>query len=116
MSEITLANSMEEREAFLDFLHDFPRVIRTITQFPADQVCHRAMILADTMEDYTVPAELNEIDNAILKAAIEKSDWLNPYDGQSDASRKRKPEQMRALRACSANLEKIGIEVDFIPV
>lgn len=115
MSEIKLANSMEEREAFLDFIHDFPRVIRTVTQFPADQVCYRAMVLADAIEDYMVPAELTEIDKAILKAAIEKSDWLNPYEGQCDASRARKPERMKALRACSASLENIGIEVDFIP-
>lgn len=115
MTEITLANTLEEREAFLDFLHDFPRVIRTVTEFPPDQVCHRAMILADTMEDYTVPADLNEIDKAILKAAIEKSDWLNPYEGQSDESLNRKPKQMTALRACAANLDAIGIEVNFIP-
>lgn len=115
MREIKLAHSMEEREAFLMFLDDFPLVIRSVTQFPADQVCHRAMILADTMTDYTVPADLNDIDKAILKAAIEKSKWLDPYEGQSEASRNRRPLQLKTLRACSANLETIGIEVDFIP-
>lgn len=116
MNEIKLAKTMEEREAFLLFLDDFPLVIRSVTQFPADQVCHRAMILADTMEGYTVPAELDEIDKAILKAAIEKSRWLDPYEGQSDASRNRKPQKLSTLRACAVNLETIGIEVDFIPV
>lgn len=114
---IELAKTDEQREAFLDFMHDFPRVIRTLPEFPADQVCHRAMILSDHMEDYEVPdvSELTDIDRAILKAAIEKSDWLNPYEGQSDASRNRKPEQMRILRACADNLDRIGIEVEIMP-
>lgn len=104
-----------QREAFLYFIADYPRVIRTVTGFPADQVCHRAMILNDAMEQFCVPAELTEIDRAILQASIEHSDWLEPFAGQSEQSKKRYAKKLEALRECAARLESIGIEVSHIP-
>jgi hypothetical protein len=105
-----------QREAFLNFIMDYPLVIRTLqSEFPADQVCHRAMILADLVEQFLLPEPLVEIDRAILKASIEKSDWLNEYEGKSDAARARRPVQLRTLRECAEKLEPFGIEVVHIP-
>jgi len=104
-----------QREAFLFFIADYPRVIRTVTDFPAEQVCYRAMVLNDAMEQFCVPAELTDIDRAILKASIEKSDWLEPFEGQSEQSKKRYQKKLVVLRECAARLESIGIEVTHIP-
>lgn len=112
---IRLQLDLEQQEAFLDFIDDFPVVIRTFLHyFPADQVCSRAMILKDEIETGEIEIELTDIDRAILKAAVEKSDWLEPYEGQSDESRNHQPRRLEVLRACAAKLETVGIEVDVI--
>ncbi len=116
MSALQLPMKSIEREAFLDFLSDYPRVIRTLQgEFPCDELCERAMVLTDLMEQRMVPDPLSPIDRAILKASIEKSDWLEPYAGQSKASKAHKIKQMAALRQCANLLEMIGVEVDHLP-
>ena len=112
-----LAMSDLQREAFSNFIDDYPLVIRTLQhRFPADQVCERAMVMQDMMEQFCVPKVLSAIDRAILKAAVEDNDWLEPYQGQSEASKARKPRQLEVLRECAKRLESIGIEVDRLPV
>ncbi|EDL48248.1 hypothetical protein [Erythrobacter sp. SD-21] len=110
------AMSDMQREAFANFIDDFPLVIRSLQhRYPADQVCERAMVMQDMMEQFCVPKELTQIDRAILKAAIEDNDWLEPYEGQSEASKARRPRQLEVLRECAKRLEGIGIEVDRMP-
>lgn len=112
---ICLPLDEEEREALLDFIDDFPVVIRTfLHHYPADQICERAMFLKDEIESGEIEIELTDIDRAILKAAVEKSDWLEPYEGQSDESRDHQPRRLAVLRQCAAKLETVGIEVDVI--
>lgn len=106
-----------QREAFLNFIGDYPLVIRTFEgQYPCDHICERAMVLTDEMEQFSVPAELTALDRAILKASVEKNDWLEDYPDKSDQARRRRPKQLAALRDCASRLESIGIEVDHIPI
>jgi hypothetical protein len=58
---------------------------------------------------------LTDLDRAILKASVERSAWLEPYEGQSNASKDRKGLQLKALRECARRLETLGIEVDHLP-
>lgn len=112
-----LALSDLQREAFSNFIDDYPLVIRTLqNRYPAHQVCERAMVMQDMMEQFCIPKELTEIDRAILKAAVEDNDWLEPYEGQSEASNARRPRQLEVLRECAKRLEAIGIEIDRLPV
>lgn len=109
-----------QRECFSNFLDDYPLVIRSLADqpFAPDKVCERAMELADHMETgEIVPAEeLDDLTKAIYQASVEKNDWLDPYEGQSEASRNRHPTQMRTIRECAAILEANGIEVRNIPI
>ncbi|USM11506.1 hypothetical protein vBCbaSRXM_61 [Citromicrobium phage vB_CbaS-RXM] len=108
-----------QRQCFQNFLSDYPLVIRSLygSSYQPHEVCERAMELADMMETGDLPdtVEMCDLTKAIFKASIERNDWLEPYEGQSDASRARRPEEMQALRECAAILEGYGIEIDFIP-
>lgn len=109
-----------QRECFSNFLDDYPLVILSLADqpHPAHEVCRRAMELADLMEtgDLAPPEEMCDLTKAIYQASVEKNDWLDPYEGQSDASRNRKPDQMRTIRECAAILEANGIEVRNLPI
>lgn len=115
---IILALTTMQRECFHDFLDDTPRVIEVFdgSQWRPSEVCQAAMELSAEMEDFSVPAELTELHRAILKASVEKSGWLNDYEGKSEAAHNRRPDQMRTLRECAARLDSIGIEVNFMPI
>lgn len=109
-----------QQECFSNFLDDYPLVIRSLNDqpFAPDLVCERAMELADMMETRDLPPEeeMCDLTKAILKASIEKNDWLEPYEGQSDAARDRLPEMRRTMRECAAILEAHGIEIESMPI
>lgn len=116
MPTLFTATNMQ-RECFLDFLADYPRVIQTLEggEWPCADICFRAMVLDDLMQDHEVPRHLSDLDKAIMKAAVEKSRWLEDYKGITDWGKGRVPEKLTVLRECAKLLEGIGIEVDFLP-
>ncbi|PZT86185.1 MAG: hypothetical protein DI637_11095 [Citromicrobium sp.] len=75
------------------------------------------MELADLMEVGDVPAEeeFDALTRAIFKAAVEKNDWLYPYEGQSQAARNRLPEMRSAMRENAKFLADYDIEIDYLP-
>jgi hypothetical protein len=106
-----------QRECFLDFLSDYPRVIKTLEggKWTCPDICYRAMVIDDLMIAHEVPAERSDLDNAILQAAIEQSQWLEEYEGMGEWGKGRVPAKLQALRDCAKLLDGIGIEVNFLP-